>query len=179
VQVAARGCDVPGVVLVGYRACGKSYLARYLGQSWQLPALDADELLEQGLGRRIPELFASEGEAVFRDHESRILQAQLAQAGPFVFATGGGVVEHEANRQALQASPHLVVYQHAPIQLIRQRLQANSGDRPSLSAAGLLDEVPDILRRRDPWYRAVADLVVEADDAIETRVRQVEEHLNG
>ncbi|MFW5829763.1 MAG: shikimate kinase [Planctomycetota bacterium] len=158
-----------GVVLVGYRACGKSHLARYLGQAWQLPHWDADAILEQETGKAIPSIFADDGEQAFRDLEADILRRLLARPGPFILATGGGVVEREANRRALMTCRHLVVYQQAPIALILERLERDAGDRPALSSAGLLTEVPTILARRDPWYRQVADLTLTADQTLERR----------
>ena len=37
-----------------------------------------------------------------------------------------------------------------------------------LTERSLVDEVGEIIERREPWYRAVADVVVSATDSVES-----------
>ena len=59
------------ITLIGYRASGKSSLApmvaKRLGWSW----IDSDRKIERVAGRSIPEIFAADGEAGFRDWNRR------------------------------------------------------------------------------------------------------------
>lgn len=150
------------VVLVGYRGCGKSSVAKRLARSMQVPLVDTDDHIVARAGCSIPDLFASEGEAGFRDREVQVLADVLSEQAPQVVATGGGIVERAENRDALQFTPALVAYLQAPAAVLAQRLQRNSGDRPSLTGRPVDEEVATMLARRDPWYRAVAGVVIDA-----------------
>src|SRR3954451_19032791 len=89
------------IFLIGPRGSGKSTVAALaagrLGMGW----IDADTLLESRAGQSIRALFASEGEAVFRQREADLL-AELCQLRNHVIATGGGVVLREDNRRLLR-----------------------------------------------------------------------------
>jgi len=150
------------LVLVGYRACGKTTVGRLLAARLSCPFLDADHELERTLGMSIAAFFGVQGEAAFRDRESAALASLLAQPGPWVLSTGGGVVLRPGNRATLAASGTRVVYLHAPADVLQGRLAADAGGRPSLTGAGVVIEVPRLLAERDPWYRAVASTVVDA-----------------
>ena len=169
----AVGCRYPlamrGIVLIGYRGCGKTTLARSLAARLGWPWCDADRVLEERAGRSIAELFAAEGEPAFRERETAVLTDLLAGPGPLVLATGGGVVEREINRQRLRDSGALVAYLEAPAGFLRGRLEADPGGRPALTGAGVLAEVEAVLERRDPWYRAAAGVVVDARLTVEEK----------
>jgi shikimate kinase len=146
--------------LIGYRGTGKTTVARLaaarLGWDW----CDADELIETQAGRTIRDIFAAEGEAGFRDRESAVL-AELCQLDRHVIATGGGVVLRPENRARLRDAGR-VVWLTADAQTLWRRLQEDAATeerRPPLTVGGL-EEVEELLRRREPWYRACADEVV-------------------
>lgn len=146
----------PRVTLVGYRACGKTTIGRLLAARLAWPFIDADHALETRLGVAIPELFRRHGEAAFRDQEEAELAAILGVDGPLVLATGGGAVLRAANRDLFARRGGLVVYLEASAETVQERLRHHAGNRPSLTGAGVVDEVPALLAARDPLYRAVA-----------------------
>lgn len=162
---------IPRITLVGYRGCGKSTIAGLLAARTGLPAIDLDAEIEARAGRVIPDIFAAEGEAAFRELERATLIDALAKGG--ILATGGGVVERPDNRELLRAQGRPVVYLHAPAAVLAARLTADDGGRPSLTGAGVADEVAAVLARREPWYREVADTVVEVDRPLEAVVDAV------
>ncbi|TVR40282.1 MAG: hypothetical protein EA402_13875, partial [Planctomycetota bacterium] len=141
------------VTLVGFRACGKTTLARRLAQRLGWPALDLDQRIVDCAGITIPEIFSKGGEDLFRDWEQRVLQDVLAQAGPQVVATGGGVVVRQENRDLLQRQGGIVVYLQASAKVLATRLRRNPNNRPSLRGRHPADEVAELLAERDPWYR--------------------------
>jgi shikimate kinase len=147
--------------LIGPRGSGKStvaqLVARELGWNW----LDADDQLEKRYGQSIRAIFASQGEAGFRDKESVVL-TELARLRRHVIATGGGVVLREHNRVLLRASG-CVVWLTADVETLWQRVQADSATadrRPPLTVGGRA-EMAEILRLREPLYRQCADFVVD------------------
>jgi shikimate kinase len=170
------------IFLIGPRASGKTTVARLIAGQLQWTAIDADEMIEQRSGQSIQEIFASEGEQGFRDRESCLL-AELcglpghrAPAGELsnrssetspppaghVVSTGGGVVLRESNRDLLRRSGW-VVWLTADVDTLWQRLQgdpATAGRRPVLTVGGR-EEVAQLLRVREPLYRACAHLMVQ------------------
>ncbi len=159
------------LVLVGYRGTGKTTVARELAQRWGWRAIDADERLEARAGRSIREIFATAGEAAFRDLEADLLADLLAETGCIV-ATGGGVVLREANRRRLsQAGP--VVWLTADVDTILTRIAADATTnqrRPELTALGQAQEVATLLAQREPLYREVAGFVVSTVDRTPTEI---------
>jgi shikimate kinase len=87
-----------GVVLVGFMGTGKTTVGRLLARSLRLEMVDTDDLIVRQAGKPITRIFAEDGEAAFREWETRVL-AELAHPGqlPRVVATGGGIVLAEAN----------------------------------------------------------------------------------
>jgi len=145
------------IVLVGYRGAGKSTLGRLLAHRRGLAFIDLDEELVAWRGASISRLFEEHGEARFREWETELL-ARTLPAPDHVLAAGGGVVESAANRRLLRTQAR-AVFLDAPVELLVARLRAVPG-RPDLTGLPLEDEVRAVLRRRDPWYREVADRVV-------------------
>jgi len=166
------------ITLVGYRASGKSTVGPLLAKRLGWRFIDADRHVEQRLGQDIASYFAAHGEAAFRDHEAADLVELLAGDEPLVLATGGGVVLREANRACMQARGGLIVYLHASATVLQGRLRAHAGGRPSLSGKAVWEEVPDILALREPLYRGLAALVLDARrppiDSLATLLQAVE-----
>ena len=61
------------IVLIGMMGCGKSTVGRLAAEKLGMAFVDTDERIEGDTGRAIPEIFAQEGEAAFRDRESSLL----------------------------------------------------------------------------------------------------------
>lgn len=151
----------PRVFLIGYRGTGKSAVAELLAARLGWDSLDADALLEARAGRSIREIFEKEGEGGFREREAALLE-ELCGGSKVVIATGGGVILREQNRQRLKKSG-LCVWLTADAATIWERLQADAATaerRPNLTVGGLA-EVEQLLRVREPLYRACADFTVD------------------
>jgi shikimate kinase len=146
--------------LIGLRGSGKTTAGRLVAAGLGWPFHDADAVLEAAAGRSIHDIFAADGEAHFRDLEERTL-VELIAGGPAVIATGGGVVLREDNRRRMKTAGR-VVWLTADADTLWQRILADPATadrRPNLSGGGR-EEVAELLRAREPLYRAVADLVV-------------------
>ena len=148
------------IFLIGYRCTGKTTVARLLAEKLGWDWIDADDLLETRFRKSIRQIFVEEGEAGFRDKEEQIF-AELCQLQHHVVATGGGVILREINRQRM-CSAGKVVWLIADAQTIWRRLQADpttAERRPRLTVGGLA-EIEEILKMREPLYRACADLSI-------------------
>ncbi len=140
---------------IGFMASGKSTLTRRLQASTNRPAVFLDEVIVEKAGCSIAELFASTGEADFREQELAVLR-ELDPTRNLVMDTGGGIV-HTASAVELLRERGVVIWLDASWDVIRSRLKAESpSERPlveSLGWAGL----EELFRRRRPLYAAAAD----------------------
>ena len=91
------------LVLIGMPGSGKSTVGKILSKMLCMPLVDTDALVEQTAGKTIPELFAQEGEAAFRDRETAAAR-QAAALDNTVIATGGGIILRPENMEALAAT---------------------------------------------------------------------------
>lgn len=148
------------VFLVGPMGAGKSTIGRLLAKELRYPFKDSDREIEALTGADIPWIFDVEGEEGFRQREEAMI-AELVNERGIVLATGGGVVMREANRRALAANG-LVVYLRTSIE---QQLQRTSKDRqrPLLLNADPERVLRDLMAKRDPLYREIADVVIDTD----------------
>ena len=64
--------------------CGKSSVGRRLSELLCCPFMDLDNVIEQQTGRSIPEIFATDGEAAFRQMEMEVLTT-IVCTSPSVF----------------------------------------------------------------------------------------------
>ncbi len=153
------------IFLIGYRGTGKSTVARLLATALGWEWVDADAELEARSGRSIRSIFADEGEPSFRDREEAVLE-DLCRRARIIVATGGGVVLRESNRRRLRGAGK-VVWLTADLDTICRRLAEDSSTaerRPALTgAAGACarTEVEELLRKREPFYRECADVVLD------------------
>lgn len=162
--------------LVGMMGSGKSSAGRHLAERLGYRFLDADSSIEQVAGRSIPELFASEGEAGFRDLEAAVLN-QIASWHSLVVATGGGVVTRPENWGQLQQG--VVIWLDAPDALLLERLSADPTPRPLMQSADPAARLADLMTQRRPLY-AQADLHIVQDGRSADQVaEQVLEALPG
>ena len=155
--------DAP-ILLIGYRATGKSLVARELASRLGFKSIDADDVIEERAGKSIARIFAEEGEAAFRDLEVQVV-ASLAKESATVVALGGGAVLRTENCEAIRtAGP--VVWLRANVDTIMERLAADSATasrRPNLTKAGGRAEVEELISVRTPLYLECATLAVETD----------------
>lgn len=161
------------ITLVGCRGSGKSSVAVALAVRTGALALDLDAEVEARSGRSIAHIFAESGETAFRTYEHEVLAAVLEAYPEAIIATGGGVVERADNRALLRERGRPVVYLQAAAAVLAARLSADDGGRPSLTGQAVAEEVATLLARREPWYRAVADHVVDVDRPLDEVVSAV------
>lgn len=145
------------VALIGFMGSGKTSVGRRLARRLGYRFVDTDHFIEQELGCTVSELFASKGEAHFRELETRLAR-RLARLDNTVIATGGGFPITPGNLEYLkQAGP--VIFLKASLEDILQRLERDTR-RPKLKEGNLRETVTRLLEERMPRY-AQADFTVE------------------
>jgi shikimate kinase len=168
----------PRIFLIGYRCTGKTTVARLLAEKLGWDWVDADIVLEARYGKSIRQIFAEEGEIGFRNKEEQIF-AELCQLQRCVVATGGGVILRDVNRQRMRSAGK-VVWLTADAHSIWERLQADPATaekRPPLTVGGLA-EIEELLKIREPLYRACADFTIStAGQSTEEIAQQIADKL--
>ncbi|MUG89151.1 shikimate kinase [Paenibacillus timonensis] len=144
------------IVLIGMMGTGKSTVGSLLAAETGLALVDLDQRIVEEAGRTIPDIFAAEGEAYFRELESAILRSTLQERG-IVLATGGGAVLREENRLVMREGGLVVA-----LQATAEEIVARVGEDPArpLLAGGAKERVIALLEERKDAY-AFAHLTVD------------------
>lgn len=150
------------IFLVGPMGAGKTTVGKRLAELRGLQFADSDHEIEQRTGVDIAFIFEKEGEAGFRKREKHVI-AELTAGSGLVLATGGGAVLDAETRQHLAARGY-VVYLRASIEH-QLRRTGRTDARPLLQSGNPRETLERLLAARDPLYREVADLVLDADGA--------------
>jgi shikimate kinase len=152
------------LILIGYRATGKTTLARLLAERLGWDWIDADVEIERRAGKSIARIFAEDGEPAFRDLEAQVV-ADLCRRDDLVLAAGGGAPLRPESRQAMKRSGKVVWLKAQPETILARMSgdQTTLGRRPSLTEKGPLDEIVHLLGQREPIYRESADLEVDTE----------------
>ena len=147
------------VLLLGMMGAGKTSVGRALAARTGWAYRDNDSLVAEIAGVPTAELLDRDGVEAMRDAESAALRRAIDDPGPLVAGVAGGTVERPDDVALLRSTDALVVYLHAPVEVLVARVGDGAG-RPFLQP-----DPETALRRlfdgREPLYREVADLVVD------------------
>ena len=152
------------ITLIGYRATGKTTLARMLAERLGWDWIDADVEIERRAGKTIAEIFAEDGESVFRDLEADVTQ-ELCEQEKLVLAAGGGAPLRPESRRAMRHCGKVVWLQARPETVLARM----TGDvttaqrRPELTNKSALDEIVHLMDERESIYRETAHIEVDTE----------------
>ncbi len=144
---------LPNIILLGFMGCGKTSVGRHVAGLTGHRFVDTDDLVVQEAGCGIPEIFATRGEAAFRDLETGVLRDLVGIFG-IVLATGGGLVLREENRTLLREIG-VPVWLDADPDLIFERVSRNNR-RPLLATENPRATFDALLESRRPIYESAA-----------------------
>ena len=156
---------IRNVALIGLMGAGKSCVGRAAAEILRFTFLDTDHVIEGRAGIAISEIFARQGEPVFRSWERRIVD-ELTGRDNTVIATGGGLPASEANLASLKTHS-LVIYLWASAESLWERVREHQ-HRPLLNEPDPLAKIRQLLTARDLYYR-------QADVLLNTERRSVRE----
>jgi shikimate kinase len=151
------------VTLIGYRATGKTTLARFLAERLGWDWIDADVEIEHRAGKSIARIFAEQGEPAFRDIEAQVI-ADLCRRDRLVVAAGGGAPLRPENRRAMREAGQVWLKAHPETILARMSGDATTVTRrPDLTDKAPLDEIVHLLEVRTPIYRESAHFELDTE----------------
>ena len=159
--------QMQNIVLIGMPGCGKSTIGAILSEKLGRRVVDADAEIVKLAGKSIPEIFAEDGEEVFRDWETKALEELGKQSG-LIIATGGGCVTKERN--------YPILHQNSSIFWLQRDIEVLPTDGRPLSQANKLSDMYVI---RKPMYAAFADCIVDNNGSCEETVAAILAHLEG
>ena len=145
------------VVLVGAPGSGKTTVGAVLADRLHLPFHDVDAVIAERVGKPVAEIFADDGEAVFRAFEEATTVELLALPG--VLALGGGAVLSPATRASLRG--HRVVWLRIGLGAAVKRVGLDTA-RPLL-LGNVRGRLLTLLNERAVLYAEVATETVDTD----------------
>ncbi|MGZ4173451.1 MAG: bifunctional shikimate kinase/3-dehydroquinate synthase [Solirubrobacteraceae bacterium] len=144
------------VVFIGFMGAGKTTAARSAAATLGTGMLDADEVIEQRLGKSVEAIFAQDGEGAFRAAEETITLELLDDPRTSVLALGGGAIGSEAVRDALREHPTVWLDVRPDTAWAR----AHGAGRPLACERAAFERLH---AEREPVYAELADAIVPAE----------------
>lgn len=163
--------------MIGFMGSGKTTVGLRLSYRLRRPVIDTDKEIEREEQRAISDIFATDGEAYFRDRETACLRKLIGSGNNQIISVGGGLPMREENRALLHELGQ-VFYLRAKGETIYERVKDDT-TRPLLQGGDPLAKIRTLLNERDPYYRAAADVVITVDGkSFEQILNEIEEHVN-
>ena len=128
---------------------GKSVLGRRAARELGLRFIDSDHQIEKKQGKKIPEIFADEGESYFRNLERQFIESGHPKMG-CVVSCGGGLVVEPGMKELLKQKG-VVICLFASAESIIERICRNN-NRPLLNVDDPATKVHALLKKREPIY---------------------------
>ena len=150
------------IILIGFMGCGKSTVGIKLSYRLRRALEDTDKLIEKEEGRTISEIFATDGEAYFRNLETECLKKLIQTTEGKIISVGGGLPIREENH-ALLKELGTVIYLRATPETIYERVKHDT-TRPLLQGDNPQEKIRTLLQERTPVYEQAADFVIDVDN---------------
>jgi shikimate kinase len=166
------------IVLIGFMGAGKSSIGKALARKTGLPRFDTDEIVARRFDLSVTEIFSQFGEEDFRDAETAALKQLSEPAAPAIIVTGGGIVLRPENVKMLRGLGRVVSLEADEETLFRRI--SRRATRPLLQTQNPRATMAELLRVRDPLYRAAADVRLDTsrltyDEVTDAILKSIEE----
>ena len=149
--------DKENIVLIGMPGAGKTTVGKSLARKYNREVIDTDELIVKKAGKTIPEIFNEDGEAAFRDIESKVIR-EVSKLTGVIISTGGGAILRKENRKELKKNGKLYFIDRPLSALLPTE------DRPLARSA---EDITKRYNERYDIYTSSADVVIDADGTVE------------
>jgi XRE family aerobic/anaerobic benzoate catabolism transcriptional regulator len=139
------------LALIGLRGAGKSTIGPALARRLKTDFVEIDKLVEKAAGLSLSEIFATHGEAYYRELERESVIRLFAGSTGCVLVPGGSVVT-DSESWGLIKRRCFTVWLHATPKEFMKRMRRQGDLRPMQGRPSAMDELKALLGRREPLY---------------------------
>ncbi|MEG1580574.1 MAG: shikimate kinase [Bacteroidaceae bacterium] len=171
------------IVLIGYMCAGKTTIGKNLAKKIDRTFYDLDWYIEDRYHKKVADIFATEGEAFFRNIEQRMMH-EVAAFEDIVLACGGGTPCFFDNMDYMNSCAETLYLKASP-EIIMQHLQVSLMERPLLknkSPEELEQYIREQLAVREPFYskaKHILDIdILDSFSKIDLVVTQIKNLLS-
>jgi len=149
------------LILIGYRGTGKSTVGKILAERLGRELVSTDAEIIRRVRLSVPDIVQRFGWDHFRDLESEVCR-ELAGKDELIIDSGGGAILRQQNVDCLKKNG-VLIWLTATVRTIADRIGGDT-QRPSLTGTkSFTEEVEEVLRERQPKYKAAANHMIETD----------------
>lgn len=162
------------IFLIGFMGSGKSYWARALSKSLDLPLIEMDEEIEKETGLKIAGIFDQHGENYFRKLEHKLL-LKIIEKEQYIVSCGGGLPCHEDNMD-LMNKYGLTIWLNPSVAVMAERLKRKKYKRPlikDLDDDQLIQFIEKKLEERKSFYAKAKLIIDPLSDSVETFTKKI------
>jgi XRE family aerobic/anaerobic benzoate catabolism transcriptional regulator len=139
------------IALIGLRGSGKSTVGPMLARRLQTDFVELDKWIEEAAGLTLAEMFATHGEAYYRELERESVLRLFARLSGGVLAPGGSVVTDPESWELIKRRC-FTVWLHATPEEFMRRMRRQGDLRPIQGRPSAMNELKALLARREPLY---------------------------
>lgn len=158
------------IAIVGFMGTGKTTVAKKLMEKLGLKYISTDSLIEEKVGKKIPEIFSQDGEEYFRKLEQEVI-AELSLKDNLVIDCGGGVVINPTNVNNLKKNGIIFCLWAKP-EVILERVKDNNY-RPLLNVADRLKKIKELLMQRKQFYYCADHHIDTSNISIDDIIKRI------
>ncbi len=164
------------VALLGLRGAGKTTIGKRLARRRHAPFVELDKRIERAADLTLREIFALHGEGYYRRLEREVLHAVLAQGGPMVLATGGGIVASPETFDLLRRRT-ITVWLRATPEDHWNRVVRQGDRRPMADHPQAMADLRTLLASRESLYARADHTVDTSGVKVDEVIERVEARL--
>jgi shikimate kinase len=161
------------IALIGFMGSGKTTVGRLVAARLGYRFLDLDVLIVENAGKSIREIFAEDGEEVFRQIESDTLYS-VREMNRLVIAAGGGAPIRQENQEFFENLAS-TFYLEVSFEEFLDRTGRDHA-RPLLDRSE--KELKKLYKSRVPIYRSLGQCIVTDSRTPQDIAAEILEHLS-
>lgn len=138
--------------LVGYMGCGKSTIAKEIGDKYNVKVIDTDSEIEKLLSMSIKEAFDKYGEDYFRMVETKVLKQITEENDNCIVSCGGGLPCFNNNMDYINTHGISLYIKVSTEELISRLSKLEIEKRPILIDKDITTFIPKQLKEREYFY---------------------------
>jgi len=152
------------LILCGYKASGKTTIAKAFSLNYQYKFIDTDDLIIKAYNNNllIGEIYSELGSEKFIELEKNII-SKLNLKENSIIATGGGAFNNSENIKKLKSLGE-VIYLKVPKKTLTKRIKSLKILPRFIDPNKIDDSINQYLSSRDEIYKKASDFVIDTQD---------------